>query len=430
MDDRQYHDITIMFDRQRHLRYFSQSLRSLPAGYGKLDTNRLTLVHFCVHALDLLGVWDNEALQAQLHLDKTSIIEWIYALQVVIPTTTTTTTTTSPTTDDSDPSVEQQPEQEQYEGHAGFKGGSFLGGSFIYNIYNNNEQHHDDHLPEQPVPQQQQSPPWAFNHGHVAMTYTALCTLRALGDDLSRVDKRAIIQALKSLQQISSSSSSSSSGSGAFCCIAVGSEEDLRFLYCACCISHMLNDWSGIDQDKAVDYIVSCKSFDGALALLPGQEGHGGSTFVGIASLVLLQRLDSVLDDTNNNNWRSDLIHWCVSRQVAGMQGRPNKDEDTCYSYWIGATLRLVGGRDDLLHHDLLRGYVMKCQTAMGGFSKVIGAYPDVLHAYYSLSYLSLSQPHFSGDNEDDGRGIQLKKLNCTLGVSQDTASHSEPLFS
>jgi hypothetical protein len=52
------------------------------------------------------------------------------------------------------------------------------------------------------------------------------------------------------------------------------------------------------------------------------------------------------------------------------------------------------------------------------------------LHAYYSLSYLSLSQPHFSGDNEDDGRGIQLKKLNCTLGVSQDTASHSEPLFS
>jgi geranylgeranyl transferase type-1 subunit beta len=398
-------DITLKFDRNRHVGYFSQSLRSLPAGYGKLDTNRLTLVHFCVHALDLLGVWDDEALQAQLQLDKNAIIEWIYAMQVVIPTRTTS---------GSDDTLEQ----EQYKGHAGFKGGSFLGGSFTYN---------SDRIEKDGL---QQPPPWAFNHGHVAMTYTALCTMRALGDDLSRVDKRAIVQALKSLQQ------TSSSGSGAFCCIAVGSEEDLRFLYCACCISHMLNDWSGIDIDKAVDYIVSCRSFDGALALLPGQEGHGGSTFVGIASLVLLQRLDSVLDDNGNNNnnsstWRSELVHWCVSRQVAGMQGRPNKDEDTCYSYWIGATLRLVGGRDDLLNHDLLRGYVMQCQTSMGGFSKVIGAYPDVLHAYYSLAYLSLSQPHFCADNDkkDSGRGIRLKKLNCTLGVCQDTAAHFEPLF-
>ena len=24
-------------------------------------------------------------------------------------------------------------------------------------------------------------------------------------------------------------------------------------------------------------------------------------------------------------------------------QGRPNKDEDTCYSFWIGASLELVG---------------------------------------------------------------------------------------
>jgi geranylgeranyl transferase type-1 subunit beta len=33
------------------------------------------------------------------------------------------------------------------------------------------------------------------------------------------------------------------------------------------------------------------------------------------------------------------------------MQGRPNKLEDTCYSYWIGATLRLLA-RDDLLDQE------------------------------------------------------------------------------
>jgi hypothetical protein len=37
--------------------------------------------------------------------------------------------------------------------------------------------------------------------------------------------------------------------------MAYGCESDVRFIYCACCISYMLNDWSGIDQDKAVEYI-------------------------------------------------------------------------------------------------------------------------------------------------------------------------------
>ena len=34
-----------------------------------------------------------------------------------------------------------------------------------------------------------------------------------------------------------------------------GSENDMRFVYCACCISYMLQDWSGIDKDRAVKFI-------------------------------------------------------------------------------------------------------------------------------------------------------------------------------
>ena len=29
----------------------------------------------------------------------------------------------------------------------------------------------------------------------------------------------------------------------------------MRFVYCACCICYMLNDWSAIDMDKTVDFI-------------------------------------------------------------------------------------------------------------------------------------------------------------------------------
>ncbi len=39
-----------------------------------------------------------------------------------------------------------------------------------------------------------------YNVGHLAMTSTLLCTLLILGDDLSRVNKPAILKAVKYLQ--------------------------------------------------------------------------------------------------------------------------------------------------------------------------------------------------------------------------------------
>eukprot|EP00547_Thalassionema_nitzschioides_P011619 CAMPEP_0194258354 /NCGR_PEP_ID=MMETSP0158-20130606/41135_1 /TAXON_ID=33649 /ORGANISM="Thalassionema nitzschioides, Strain L26-B" /LENGTH=240 /DNA_ID=CAMNT_0038997747 /DNA_START=311 /DNA_END=1033 /DNA_ORIENTATION=+ len=231
------------------------------------------------------------------------------------------------------------------------------------------------------------------------MTYTALCTLAALGDDMSRVNREAVLKSVANMQR----------DNGSFQCIADGSEHDMRFLYCACSICHLLNDWSPLNKEKAVEYIESCIAYDGGISLLPGQEGHGGSTFCAVASLLLMECLSDTLDKDGR---RQRLIHWCAHRQVGGMQGRPNKDEDTCYSYWIGATLKLLG-KEELLDHDKLQNYVLSCQTHMGGFSKLFGAYPDILHAFYSMAYLSISaQEKFN-----------LKKLNCTIGVREDRLS-------
>ena len=327
-------------------------------------------------------MWDDAALQQALRLDKHAIIEWIYAMQV------------KPNDLSNNNDDNEDHHHRRFEANAGFKGGSFLGGG---GFAEDEDDMTNDTFQE-------------WNQGHIAMTYTALCTLRALGDDLERVEKRAIIRALRHLQL---------PNDGSFQCVAFGSEHDMRFLYCACCISHMLDDWSGVDQDRAVAYIQQCRSWDGAVALLPGQEGHGGSTFCAVAALKLMGRLEDTMDE----EWRKELIHWCVQRQVGGMQGRPNKAEDTCYSYWIGGTLQLLKAFD-LLDHKALRGFVMRCQTRMGGFSKVIGAFPDVLHAYYSLAYLSLSQQYVDIHPEDT-----LKELDCTLGIGKDTATLFRPLL-
>ncbi len=135
-----------------------------------------------------------------------------------------------------------------------------------------------------------------------------------------------------------------------------------------------------------------------------------------------MNQLDVVLQE--DDDWKQELIHWCVTRQAGGMQGRPNKAEDTCYSYWIGGTLRLLG-QDHLLQHEELRAFVMKCQTNMGGFGKVIGAFPDVLHSFYSLAYLSLSQKHLPRE----AHGVVLKDLNCTLGFGQERGAMLEPVL-
>ena len=38
---------------------------------------------------------------------------------------------------------------------------------------------------------------------------------------------------------------------------------------------------------------------------------------------------------------KEQTLFWLLSRQVTGFQGRANKPSDTCYSFWIGASLKV-----------------------------------------------------------------------------------------
>ena len=202
-----------LFLRDRHIHYFASAIHQIPAPYVKLDSNRLTLVHFATHALDLLGVWDAPDVLKKYRLDPKRIVEWIYSLQVL--------------------------SGEDGDGVGGFQGAGYVGP--MAGSGNGVSEYHQ---------------------GHIAMTYTALGTLRVLGDDLSRVDKRAIMDNMKILQRPED---------GSFRCTSTPSEHDMRFLYCACAISYMLQDWSGMNIDLAVQYIKSCRAYDGAISLIPGQ---------------------------------------------------------------------------------------------------------------------------------------------------------------
>ena len=40
-----------------------------------------------------------------------------------------------------------------------------------------------------------------------------------------------------------------------FCSTMEGSETDMRFVFCACAVCYILNDWSTINMASAADYI-------------------------------------------------------------------------------------------------------------------------------------------------------------------------------
>ena len=77
------------------------------------------------------------------------------------------------------------------------------------------------------------------------MGYTAIATLLILGDDLSRVNRAAILDGIRRLQL----------PNGSFSSTAKGSESDMRFVYCAASMCHMLGDWTAIDVEKTTEFI-------------------------------------------------------------------------------------------------------------------------------------------------------------------------------
>lgn len=256
-----------------------------------------------------------------------------------------------------------------------------------------------------------------MDDGHIAMTYSALCILVILGDGLSRLNRPALLRALKALQQEDGCFSSTGD-----------SESDMRFLFCACAISTFLNDWSGVDVEKARKYIVGAMGFDFAYGQSPCEESHGGSTYCAVASLALMGRLGDLgfparglaeaagyqkangAEKPALTEQATGLLHWLVQRQVSGFQGRINKDQDSCYSWWIGSSLQMLGYFDmvELVH---LQGFILSCQdAATGGFAKHPNHHPDALHTYFSLCGLA-----FAG-------APGLHRPHCALGITLNSA--------
>lgn len=79
-------------------------------------------------------------------------------------------------------------------------------------------------------------------------------------------------------------------------------------------------------------------------------------------------------------------------KRIAGFQGRIGKVPDSCYAFWCGWTLSLLG-MDSLIEREPLKNFLDVCASKSGGyssdllfrFSKVPFSRPDPVHTFHSL---------------------------------------------
>ncbi|XP_010035624.2 geranylgeranyl transferase type-2 subunit beta 1 isoform X1 [Eucalyptus grandis] len=207
---------------------------------------------------------------------------------------------------------------------------------------------------------------------HVHYTLSAVQVL-ALFDKLDVLDIDKVTGYVASLQKEDGSFSGDTWG-----------EVDTRFSYIAICCLSILKRLDSMDVEKAVKYIVSCKNMDGGFGCTPGGESHAGQIFCCVGALAITGSLHHI--DKDLLGW------WLCERQVksGGLNGRPEKLPDVCYSWWVLCSLIMID-RAHWIDKEKLIKFILNCQdTENGGISDRPNDAVDVYHTFFGVAGLSL----------------------------------------
>lgn len=218
----------------------------------------------------------------------------------------------------------------------------------------------------------------ALNHDpHILQTLSAVQILVLLNKchrDYIDIDK--CVAYIKSLQQ----------SDGSFFGDKWG-EVDTRFSFCALATLRLLNKLQEINLDKAIEFIWQCyNDIDGGFGSKPGSESHAAYVYCCVGSLAIANGLDKFkLDKLQTHEWLSE-------RQLpsGGLNGRPEKLPDLCYSWWCLSSLCMIENMN-LVDKSKLRTFILACQDPEnGGFSDRPGNCVDPYHTMFAIASLSL----------------------------------------
>ncbi|KAF9870650.1 prenyltransferase and squalene oxidase [Colletotrichum karsti] len=276
---------------------------------------------------------------------------------------------------------------------------------------------------------------------NVAATYFALLILAMVADGsegaktaFAGVDRVKTLRWLKRLQRSEGSFGELVMDDG-----QIEGGRDMRLCYLAAAIRWMLRgdiregdpDWvEDIDVEGLVGHIRRGQTYDGGLAESSQLESHAGYAYCAVSALYLLDRpssqgpspyrsaavergivdvpllvkflayrqfeyleRDEESDDPDTANFLLPETLGQLSiddnMRFVGFNGRCNKVADTCYCWWVGGTLQMLGHVDLIDDLPSRRFLMSKTQHLIGGFSKYPGGPPDIYHGYLGLAALA-----------------------------------------
>ena len=224
---------------------------------------------------------------------------------------------------------------------------------------------------------------------HLLNTLSAIQIVYLLGECKVLESKRdSIAQFIASLQ----------TEDGAFMGDKWG-EIDTRFTYAALNALSLIDRLDAIDTDQCKAYLMKCRNFDGGYGTKPGAESHSGMIFCCVASLAILDCYEAM--DVDVLNW------WLCERQViklrnldqqkntdplwnGGLNGRPMKLPDVCYSWWCLSAMKICDRVRWINKGDLIQFILNAQDVDDGGISDRPGDMCDVYHTYFGIGGLSL----------------------------------------
>ncbi|XP_016651570.1 PREDICTED: geranylgeranyl transferase type-2 subunit beta-like [Prunus mume] len=170
-------------------------------------------------------------------------------------------------------------------------------------------------------------------------------------------------------------------------------EIDTRFSYIAISCLSLLHRLDKINVEKAVNYILSCKNHDGGFGCTPGAESHAGQIFCCVGAFGITGSLHHI--DKDLLGW------WLCERQdnkTGGLNGRPEKLPDVCYSWWALSSLIMID-RVRWINKDKLIKFILDCQDIEnGGISDrpddaVDNCFASALFVFQISSHNNLDSP-------------------------------------
>ena len=135
-------------------------------------------------------------------------------------------------------------------------------------------------------------------------------------------------------------------------------EKDTRFLYGAFNALSILDLMQLVDVDKSVSLLRQCANLDGGFGREPGEESHSAQVLTCVGALSIARKLDCIDLDR--------LGAWLSERQLpnGGLNGRPEKLEDVCYSWWVLASLSMIG-RLHWIDKEKITRFILRCQVSL-----------------------------------------------------------------